>query len=140
MGRGGMIEREYSQDVAMRIDKEVELIMNTQLERARVLLERHKPVLDAIAIELMRTESLEREAFEKLLTLHGIKPKTKMGEEVYIAPPAKSIEKVEKSEKTEAEQVSSEPQSAVIVTSDVVVRDTGEADTTKHNRKKDKHR
>ena len=154
MGRGGMIEREYSQDVAMRIDKEVELIMNTQLERARVLLERHKPVLDAIAIELMRTESIEREAFEKLLTLHGIKPKTKMGEEVYIAPPVKSIENREKpneainEEKKEAKrenkeelaQVSPEPQSAVIVTSDVVVSDGGEADTTKSNRKKDKHR
>ena len=140
MGRGGMIEREYSQDVAMRIDKEVEQIMNTQLARARVLLERHKSVLDAIAVELMRAETIEREAFEKLLTLHGIKPKTKMGEEVYIAPAAKSTEKIEKVEKIEAEQVSPEPQSAVIVTSDVVVSDGGETDTTKSNRKKDKHR
>ncbi len=87
MGRGGFIEKDYSQDVAMRIDKEVEKIMNDQLLRARELLTKYKPVLDAIAVELMRTESIEREEFEKILSLHGIKAKRKAKEEVYVAPP-----------------------------------------------------
>lgn len=86
LGRGGFVEKDYSQDVASRIDKEVEEIMNTQLVRVRELLLKHKPVLDAIALELVRVESIEREEFEKLLTIHGIKPKKKVGEEVYIAP------------------------------------------------------
>ncbi len=88
LGRGGFVERDYSQDVARRIDIEVEKIMNDCMIRAKDLLLKFKPVLDAIAIELIRVESIEREAYEKLLTLHGIKPKVKMGEEVYIAPSA----------------------------------------------------
>lgn len=87
MNRGGFVDKDYSQDVAMRIDKEVEKIMNEQLIRARELLVKYKPVLDAIAIELMRVESIEREEFEKILSLHGIKAKRKAKEEVYVAPP-----------------------------------------------------
>ena len=88
--RGGFVEKDYSQDVASRIDKEVEQIMNSQLVRVRELLLKHKAVLDSIAIELVRVETMEKEEFEKLLTMHGIKPKKKVGEEVYIAPPAAS--------------------------------------------------
>ncbi len=87
MNRGGFVDKDYSQDVAMRIDKEVEKIMNDQLVRARELLTKYKPVLDAIAVELMRVESIEREEFEKILALHGIKAKRKAKEEVYVAPP-----------------------------------------------------
>ena len=88
VGRGGFVERDYSQDVARRIDIEVEKIMNDCLIRAKDLLLKHKPILDAIALELVRVETMEREEYEKILILHGIKPKEKMGEEVYIAPPA----------------------------------------------------
>lgn len=84
LGRGGFIERDYSQDVAMRIDKEVEKIMNEGLRRARELILKHKHVLDAIAVELMRVETMERDEYEKILTLHGIKARRKMGEEPYV--------------------------------------------------------
>ncbi len=90
LGRGGFVERDYSQDVARRIDIEVEKIMNDSLVRAKELLLKHKPVLDAIALELIRVETMERDEYEKLLVLHGIKPSEKMGEEVYIVPPAKA--------------------------------------------------
>ncbi|OGZ08082.1 MAG: hypothetical protein A3C93_01855 [Candidatus Lloydbacteria bacterium RIFCSPHIGHO2_02_FULL_54_17] len=86
VGRGGFIEKEYSQDVAMRIDKEVEKIMNEGLRQAKELLMKHKPVLDAIAMELIRVEAMERDEYEKILTLHGIKARRKMGEEPYVAP------------------------------------------------------
>jgi cell division protease FtsH len=86
INRGGFVERDYSQDVAMRIDQEVEKIMNGELARVRELVTKHRSVLDAIAVELMRVETIEREEFEKLLTLHGIKPKKKAKEEVYVAP------------------------------------------------------
>ncbi|HSE35414.1 MAG TPA: ATP-dependent zinc metalloprotease FtsH, partial [Candidatus Paceibacterota bacterium] len=75
LGRGGMVERDYSQDVAARIDREVETIMNESLARARELVAKHRAVLDSIAEELVRVETIEREEFEKLLILNGIKPK-----------------------------------------------------------------
>ena len=86
VSRGGFIDREYSQDVAMRIDKEVEKIMNECLARANEILTKHRSILDAIALELVRVETMEREAYEKVLILHGVKPKQKHGEETYIAP------------------------------------------------------
>ncbi len=88
LGRGGFVDRDYSQDVARRIDIEVEKIMNDSLVRAKELLVKYKHVLDAIALELIRVETMEREQYEKLLILHGISPKVKIGEETYIAPPA----------------------------------------------------
>ena len=88
IARGGFIEKEYSQDVAMRIDKEVEKIMNEGLRRAQELLTKHRHVLDAIAAELMRVETMEREEYEKILTIHGIKARRKIGEEPYIAAEA----------------------------------------------------
>ena len=91
LGRGGFVEKDYSEDVASRIDKEVEEIMNTELHHARELLTKYKHVLDAIAIELVRVETIEREEFEKILTMHGIKPKRKAGEEVYVAPKAPEV-------------------------------------------------
>ena len=95
IGRGGFIEKEYSQDVAMRIDKEVEAIMNEGLRRAQELLVKHKPVLDAIAMELVRVEVLERDEYEKILTLHGIKARRKIGEEPYVAPAIMTTPKTE---------------------------------------------
>jgi cell division protease FtsH len=88
VGQRGMIEREYSQDVAMRIDQEVAKIMNDGLARAKDILTKYRHVLDAIAMELIRVETIEHEDFEKLLTLHGIKPKRKVGEKPYVAPTA----------------------------------------------------
>ena len=50
------------------------------------LLTKHKHVLDAIATELIRVETMERDEYEKILTLHGIKARRKLGEEPYVAP------------------------------------------------------
>jgi ATP-dependent Zn protease len=37
----------------------------------------HRKALDAIAEELVRVETMEREEFEKMLILNGIQPKKK---------------------------------------------------------------
>lgn len=143
MGRGGFIEKEYSQDVAMRIDKEVEKIMNDQLIRARDLLTKYKPVLDAIAIELMRTESIEREEFEKLLALHGIKAKRKAKEEVYVAPLLAEIVKADVLEGDKDDvpdatiPANPAPTPSVTVTSEVVVSNNAN-EQVKQGKKKDK--
>ncbi len=151
VGRGGFIEKEYSQDVARRIDIEVETIMNGELARAREVITKHKHVLDAIAIELIRVETIEHEEFEKILTLHGIKPKRKTGEEVYVAPPiANSTQEVAEvavlpddvtvvETKTEAEPVKANPAPEVkpTITSGVVTSDASEH-ITHSSKKKDK--
>jgi cell division protease FtsH len=75
IGKTGVVEREYSADFASRIDKEIEKIMNDSLVRARELLTKNRHIMEDIAEELVRVETLEREEYEKLLILHGIKPK-----------------------------------------------------------------
>lgn len=95
LGKGGVIEREYSQDFASRVDREVEKIMNQSLARARELLEKYRPVMDAIADELMKVETLEKDDYDKLLILHGIKPKRREDAVSLTGPETPHIERVQ---------------------------------------------
>ncbi len=65
----------YSEKVAAEIDAEVSRIIDTQMKRARTVLEDHRGALDSIAKTLVEKETIEREDFEKLLILNGIEPK-----------------------------------------------------------------
>jgi len=67
----------YSQDVASKIDGEVSRIIDEAKEKAREVLVKHRKALDMMSEKLVETETLEREEFEKLLVLNGIRPKTK---------------------------------------------------------------
>ena len=67
----------YSQDIASKIDAEVSRIIAEGKQCAKEVLTKHRTVLDAIAKELVTVETLEREAFEKILIANGIKPKQK---------------------------------------------------------------
>ena len=71
----GVYGKEYSEVYGEKIDSEVKRIMDEAWNRARLIIIEKRPVLTAIAEELMKVESIEREEFDKLLTLHGIKPK-----------------------------------------------------------------
>ncbi|MDP3726395.1 MAG: ATP-dependent zinc metalloprotease FtsH [bacterium] len=68
-------ERDYSEDVSRTIDMEVARIIDEALERATEVIKTHRKALDAIANELIKTETLERAEFEKLLIANGIVPK-----------------------------------------------------------------
>lgn len=92
LGKMGLIERDYSPDFAARIDREVEKIMNESLLRARELLAKHRHVMDAIAEELIRVETLEKDDYDKLLLLHGIKPKRRPDDKPLELPPVVSPE------------------------------------------------
>ncbi len=76
-GGRGVDGREYSEDVSAKIDAEVSKIMNDSFARAREVCTTHRKALDSIAEELLIKESIERDDFEKLLILNGIKPKKK---------------------------------------------------------------
>ena len=80
----GLNEHDYSESMSKDIDEEVAKIMNEGHRRAEKVLTEHRKALDDIAKELVLKETLEREEFEKLLILNGIKPK-KLEEEILTA-------------------------------------------------------
>ncbi len=74
-------EKEYSEEVAAKVDAEVNRLMSEARSRAEGCLVTHRAALESIARALMEQESLERDEFEKLLIANGIVPKKKEGGE-----------------------------------------------------------
>ena len=64
-----------SEKYSAEIDGEVSKIMSEGLKRAEEMLTNYRKALDGMTAELKQVETLEREDFEKLLILNGIKPK-----------------------------------------------------------------
>jgi cell division protease FtsH len=82
VGSYGTPSREYSETVSALIDSEMKKIINEQLERAEVEIKKHKPALDAVANALVEVETLEREDYERIVSMHGVILKEKKGIEV----------------------------------------------------------
>ena len=76
----GVDGREYSESMSAKIDGEVSKIMNESFAVAREVITKHKPVLEAIANHLIEFETLEQEAYEKIIVAHGIVLKKKKEE------------------------------------------------------------
>ncbi len=76
--RSVFYSKEYSEAYGEKIDGEVKRILDEAWQRARNIILDKRTVLVAIAEELMRVENIEREEFEKILTLHGIPVKKKV--------------------------------------------------------------
>ena len=91
-GRVNVGEKNYSEEVSASVDREVSKIMRDAHDRAKELISSNRKVLDAIANELMRVETLEQEEFEKLLVVHGIQPKKK---EIEKEQPQESLDLAE---------------------------------------------
>lgn len=60
-------EKPYSEEMAAKIDKEVEKIIKESQKRAKRLLEKNKKLLEKIAKTLIKKETIEKEEFEKLI-------------------------------------------------------------------------
>ncbi len=70
---GGMSEdRGFSPQIAKAIDDEVNKIIHDGMEKARSILTKYRPALDAISIRLAEVETLEREEYEALLKQEGV--------------------------------------------------------------------
>jgi len=78
----GFGEKEYSEKMGAVLDDEVSIIMNEALARAKKVLTDHRKALDMISDELVRSETIEHEEFDKLLIANGIIPKKKEEESV----------------------------------------------------------
>ncbi|MDN5363323.1 MAG: cell division protease FtsH [Eubacteriales bacterium] len=67
LGRELTRDRNYSEEVAYAIDKEVRHIIDTAYERAKELLQQNMDKLHLIAKTLMEKETLEAEEFKRLI-------------------------------------------------------------------------
>ena len=65
LGRDFGVERAYSERVASEIDSEVSQIMKAAYVRAKTVVTKYRHLLDEIAKELLKEETLEGPAFEK---------------------------------------------------------------------------
>ncbi len=79
-------EKEFSENVATKVDGEISRIINDGLKTAEKVLTEHKKAFIAIAMKLVEVETLEQEEYEKILTAHGIMLKKK--EVIASAEPA----------------------------------------------------
>ena len=60
-------EKNYSEEIARIIDREVRTIMSAALKRARDIIVKRRKKLESIAKRLIETETIEREEFEALM-------------------------------------------------------------------------
>jgi cell division protease FtsH len=74
---GQNVDREYSENMSMKVDGEVKRIIEDGLKTAEKVLKENKKAFDAIAHKLIEVETLEQEEYEKIIIAHGIVPKKK---------------------------------------------------------------
>jgi cell division protease FtsH len=67
LGREIGEQRNYSEEVASKIDVEVRRIMQEALVRATEVLTQHRTYLDTIADRLVKEETLEQDAFADIV-------------------------------------------------------------------------
>ncbi|MEK7554811.1 MAG: ATP-dependent zinc metalloprotease FtsH [Patescibacteria group bacterium] len=79
LGREIAVEKNYSEEVASKIDKEVQRFIALGYQTAKKILDTRKKVLDAIAETLMQKETLEQEEFNAILEPFKLKPLTMTG-------------------------------------------------------------
>jgi cell division protease FtsH len=78
---GPLTDGVLSDAMSAIVDEEINKIMKEALLRAEAILVEHRSALDQMSNELVKVETLEREDFEKLLLLNGLKPKVQPQEE-----------------------------------------------------------
>jgi cell division protease FtsH len=66
LGREISEQRDYSESIAERIDAEVRALVQEAYDRARTILNQHRPQLDAVAQKLIDEETLDRSVFEQV--------------------------------------------------------------------------
>ncbi len=72
LGRDFAQQAGYSEDTAIRIDRQVEKIVSEGYEKARTILTEHRAILDRLAEELLEIESLDgREVYALIKEMTG---------------------------------------------------------------------
>ncbi|NPA07300.1 MAG: ATP-dependent zinc metalloprotease FtsH [Chloroflexi bacterium] len=66
LGREIAEQRDYSEAVAEKIDREVQRLVRSAYEKAKSILQQYRDVLDRVAEKLLEKETLTREEFEAI--------------------------------------------------------------------------
>jgi cell division protease FtsH len=66
LGREISEQRDYSEEVAQQIDKEVKILVGDSYQRAKDILNQYRDKLDAVANRLLEVETISREEFESI--------------------------------------------------------------------------
>ena len=66
LGREISEQRDYSEEVAEQIDREVRKIVDESYKLAKKLLTKYRAQLDAVAQKLLEVETLTRDEFERI--------------------------------------------------------------------------
>jgi cell division protease FtsH len=74
LGREIAQHQDYSEDTAIRIDHEIKRFVTANYERAKGLLEQHRPALDKIAEELLAREVLDADQVRKIVAGEALEP------------------------------------------------------------------
>jgi cell division protease FtsH len=67
LGHMGEI-RDYSEEIAQAIDREIHHILDGAYQRAKTMIIEHRQKLEALAQTLLEVETVERDQFEMLMT------------------------------------------------------------------------
>jgi cell division protease FtsH len=67
LGREIAQHQDYSEDTAIRIDHEIKRFVTSNYERAKGLLEEHRPALDRLAEELLAREVLDADQVRRIV-------------------------------------------------------------------------
>lgn len=78
LGRDISRDKNYSEEIAAAIDREIKRIMDESFEKSKQIVTEHRELLDKIANALLEKETIEGEAFLELI---GEKPKQEQKEE-----------------------------------------------------------
>jgi cell division protease FtsH len=93
LGRDLLKERNFSEEVAAEIDREMRRIIDDCYETAKDLLTGHKEFLNAVALALVEREVLEDEDLDEIMKSVGLEPVEVLPEEpVEAAEPAEPVE------------------------------------------------
>ncbi|WP_126424698.1 ATP-dependent zinc metalloprotease FtsH [Brevibacillus marinus] len=103
LGRDIGHERNYSEQIAYEIDREMQRIINEQYERCRELLIKHRDQLELIAQTLLKVETLDAEQIKQLIETGKLEPKTpeKSDVVVHIQPKSEATEEAREPEQEE---------------------------------------
>ncbi|HEX3048525.1 MAG TPA: cell division protein FtsH, partial [Bacillota bacterium] len=78
LGRDIARDKNYSEEIAAKIDREIKRIMDEAFEKSTLIIKEHRDLLDRIAKELLEKETIESEEFVALL---GERPGNNTSEE-----------------------------------------------------------
>lgn len=73
LGREISEQRDYSENVAEKIDKEVRQLVNAAYERAKQILIEYREALDNVALKLLEVETLSKAEFEQIFPVPNVK-------------------------------------------------------------------